>query len=194
MNRWILIAMMGAAAACGPKPRPATPDVPSGPAAPTGDGAGSAAEPAARTPDTSFELDGNAVVLPGPVTFATDSAELTADADPALWHVFDYLAAKDAITLLRIEVHTSSDTPDAQALTEARARTVAAWLIAHGVACDRLIAVGFGDTKPVADGSTPDGRAANRRVEFQNAMLRGHAIGGMPTDGGGQVAGDLCAH
>ncbi|MBP6608828.1 MAG: carboxypeptidase regulatory-like domain-containing protein, partial [Deltaproteobacteria bacterium] len=39
----------------------------------------------------------------------------------------------------------------------------------------------------------PDGRAQNRRVAFVNAALRGRPIGGMPIDGGGKVAGDLCS-
>ena len=59
--------------------------------------------------------------------------------------------------------------------------------------CNRLIAVGFGSTKPVADNSTPVGKAENRRIEFVMAGLRGKAISGMPLDGGGKVAGDLCS-
>ena len=64
--------------------------------------------------------------------------------------------------------------------------------LAIALAVDRLLAVGFGPTKPIADSSTPEGRGQNNRVELHNAQLRGRAIGGMPTDGGGQVAGDLC--
>jgi hypothetical protein len=47
-------------------------------------------------------------------------------------------------------------------------------------------------TKPVADASTPEGRAANVRIDAINAALRGRLIGGMPADGGGQLAGDPC--
>ena len=61
-----------------------------------------------------------------------------------------------------------------------------------GVDCKRLVAVGFGNTKPVADNSTPDGKARNSRVSFFNAALRDRLIGGMPADGGGKVAGDAC--
>ncbi|MCE9576475.1 MAG: OmpA family protein [Deltaproteobacteria bacterium] len=192
-----IVTVMSALAACGPKAAPVAPTepapaAPADPAAPTDPA--TPAEPAAHTPATSFQIEDNHLVLPSPVAFATGSADVDPSAEAALWFAKDYLDAKDYITTLRIEVHTSSDTPDGQALSEARALAVGHWLIAHGIACDRLIAVGFGDNKPIADGSTPDGRAANRRVEFHNAELRGRLIGGMPADGGGMVAGDLCAH
>ena len=40
------------------------------------------------------------------------------------------------------------------------------WLVAHGVKAGQLAASGLGDTKPVADNKTEDGRAKNRRVEL----------------------------
>jgi OOP family OmpA-OmpF porin len=95
------------------------------------------------------------------------------------------------VSLVRIEGHAPE-----QALSEARALTVARWLVAHGVAhgvaCERLVPIGFGPTKPVADASTHEGRAANVRIDAINAALRGRLIGGMPADGGGQLAGDPC--
>jgi OOP family OmpA-OmpF porin len=102
-----------------------------------------------------------------------------------------YLEAKSYISSLRIEGH--GDDAASQALTEKRALAVARWLVAKGVDCKRLVAVGFGNTKPVADNSTPEGKAQNRRIAFFNAGLRGRAIGGEPLDGGGKLAGDTCA-
>jgi OOP family OmpA-OmpF porin len=52
--------------------------------------------------------------------------------------------------------------------------------------------VGFGATKPVAEGRTAEARAANARIDFVPAAIRGRAMGGMPLDGGGQVAGSPC--
>jgi OOP family OmpA-OmpF porin len=42
-----------------------------------------------------------------------------------------------------------------------------AWLVAHGVAPSRLIARGYGSEQPLADNTTDEGRAQNRRVEFR---------------------------
>lgn len=142
-----------------------------------------------------FELDGNALKVPGAIVYKTAGAELLPESDAVLDHVVAYLKAKDYISTLRVEVHTDS-TGDAgfnQALSEKRALAVARALVARGVDCARLLPVGFGHNKPVAPNDTPEGRAQNRRTAFINAALRGRAIGGMPLDGGGQVAGDPCA-
>ena len=69
---------------------------------------------------------------------------------------------------------------------------MARWLVEKGVDCKRLVPVGFGGTKPKADNATPEGKAQNRRISFFNAALKGRAIGGMPLDAGGQIAGDAC--
>jgi OOP family OmpA-OmpF porin len=104
-----------------------------------------------------------------------------------------YLEAKTYISALRIEGHTDTDGADSQPLTEKRALAVARWLVEKGVDCKRLVPVGFGNTKPVADNATPEGKAQNRRMTFVNAELKGRPIGGMPVDGGGKFAGDPCA-
>ncbi|HUP90883.1 MAG TPA: OmpA family protein, partial [Solimonas sp.] len=53
-----------------------------------------------------------------------------------------------------------------QKLSEARAQAVQAALVAQGIAAARLSAKGYGDTRPVADNRSEDGRAKNRRVEL----------------------------
>jgi OOP family OmpA-OmpF porin len=64
--------------------------------------------------------------------------------------------------------------------------------VEQGIDCKRLISVGFGSSKPVADNATPEGRRQNTRIEIINAALRGKVIGGMPIDGGGILAVDPC--
>lgn len=143
----------------------------------------------------TFELDGNRLVVPGPVVFETGSDVIKAESEAVLLHVKAFLEAKEYITTMRIEVHSDDVGSEQtnQTLTEKRALAVARWLVAKGVDCKRLIPVGFGSNKPVASNSTPEGKAANRRTEFHNAAIKGRAIGGMPLDGGGQVAGDPCS-
>lgn len=145
-------------------------------------------------PAAPITLDGNRLVLPGPVSFATGAATLTPESDAALAAAAAWLVQKDYITTARVEGHVAGggDAAASQRLSEERAMAVAKALVAKGVACGRLLPVGFGDTKPVAANDTAEGRAANTRVEIHNAALRGRPIGGMPVEGGGRVAGDPC--
>jgi OOP family OmpA-OmpF porin len=139
--------------------------------------------------EPTFELDGNALKT-APVLYETGKATLSRESDEVLDHVKAYLDAKSFVTTLRVEVHSDSQGSDAfnQKLTEARAAEVVAALVKRGVSCARVIAVGFGESKPVAPNDTAEGRARNRRTVFVNAALRGKAIGGLPLDGGGVVA------
>ena len=144
-------------------------------------------------PAPKFELDQGRLVLPTPIAFATASAELAPDSDAALAHVAAWLTAKRDVTKARIEVHVDLAGAEGQELSLRRSLAVARWLVERGVDCERLVAVGFGDTKPLADATTPEGRAQNVRVEVRAAELRGRAIGGAALDGGGGSAGDPCA-
>jgi outer membrane protein OmpA-like peptidoglycan-associated protein len=64
--------------------------------------------------------------------------------------------------------YTDSDGDDASNLnlSQARAEAVKKQLIALGINADRLTTKGYGETRPIADNSTPEGKAQNRRVEF----------------------------
>lgn len=142
----------------------------------------------------SFTVNGNVLELPSSIVFQTGTDVLKPESDAALKHIQLYLESKTYITLLRIEGHTDNDMPPVkqQGLSEKRAMAVVKWLIAHGIDCKRLLPVGFGNTKPIASGNTPEGRSQNQRITVVNASLRGRPIGGMPTDGGGLVVGDPC--
>src|SRR5262249_39306352 len=116
-----------------------------------------------RVRGTSFSIENGALKLPGPVLFEPGGDKLAPASDEVLAVASDYLVAKAYVTLLRIEVHTDSDGAPAanQALSERRALAVARWLIASGVSCGRLIAVGFGGSKPIAPNDTPANKALN---------------------------------
>lgn len=152
-----------------------------------------APEPAPRPSAVEFKIENGRLSLPGPVEFVTGRSVPTAASDPALRHVVAFLAAKPAITLLRIEAHSdgSGEPAAEQTLTEGRALAVCLRLIELGASESRLLPVGFGGNKPIADGSTPAGRAQNGRIEFHPAEMNGKAIGGLPVDGGGRVAKPL---
>ncbi len=137
---------------------------------------------AAAAEKATWELDGHRVVVSQPIVFETGSATLRPEAEPALAAIQDYLAAKEVISLVRIEGHAEE-----QGLSEQRAMAVARWLVGHGVACERVLPVGFGRSKPAY------GDERDTRIEVVNAALRGRPIGGMPADGGGAVAGDPCS-
>jgi outer membrane protein OmpA-like peptidoglycan-associated protein len=69
---------------------------------------------------------------------------------------------------LSLEDHTDNvGSPTAnQVLSEKRAQAVVTWLTNHGIEAARSKANGLGQTKPVADNSSEDERAKNRRVEL----------------------------
>lgn len=120
-------------------------------------------------PDFEIRLDGGAfdATLAGSETFEPGSAEFT----PALTQVLNF----GVITMLRdpsisivIEGHTDDQGEEAfnLDLSQQRADAVAAYMEAGGIAPERITAIGKGETEPVADNSTPEGRGRNRRVEF----------------------------
>jgi OmpA-OmpF porin, OOP family len=139
-----------------------------------------------------YKLVGNEVKIAKELLFETGSDKLKPESMAALEIVKQYLTQKSYISLLRVECHTGNSGETSQLLSEKRALAVCKKLVEMGIDCKRLIAVGFGNTKPVADNSTAGGREQNNRVSFFNAALRNRLIGGMPADGGGKEAGDVC--
>jgi OmpA-OmpF porin, OOP family len=78
-------------------------------------------------------------------------------------------ALKDNATIrVRIEGHTDSQGPDAfnLKLSKNRAASVKAYLVGKGIDAERMDPQGFGETVPIADNRTDNGRSQNRRVEF----------------------------
>ncbi|MFA5909913.1 MAG: OmpA family protein [Vicinamibacterales bacterium] len=99
------------------------------------------------------------------ITFATGQATITPASDAVLSDVAAVLAA-NADWKLRIEGHTDNvgDKAANLKLSNGRAAAVAAWLASKGIDATRLTTAGLGDTQPVAENTTEDGRARNRRV------------------------------
>jgi outer membrane protein OmpA-like peptidoglycan-associated protein len=104
------------------------------------------------------------------IYFATGSAVLLKKSYPALDAIVALLKETGNQTLgLDIEGHTDNTGKPASnlKLSEARAKSVLAYLTKKGVDASRVSAKGFGQTQPVADNKTAAGRAQNRRVEMK---------------------------
>jgi OmpA-OmpF porin, OOP family len=141
-----------------------------------------------------YKIENNEVKITKEIVFKTGSDELLPESDEALHIIKKFLDDKSYISLLRVEGHTgkTGDAEKGQQLSEKRAMAICRKLVSFGADCKKLLPAGFGGTKPVADNSTPEGNALNSRISFVIASLRGKAIGGMPADGGGKIAGDIC--
>ncbi len=106
-------------------------------------------------------------VLQG-VNFEYNSSRLTEGAK----QILDEVAAElKNYPTVKIEVQAHTDSSGSakynQWLSERRARSVINYLGQQGISTTRLIPMGYGETQPIADNSTEEGRAQNRRVEFQ---------------------------
>jgi len=153
--------------------------------------------PAAPKPEPPKQgkIKAGAIELPYPIQFETGTAVLKPESDVPLGVVKEYIDAKPEITKLRVEGHTDTVGNDAdnQTLSQNRANSVAKWLVDHGVDCKRLVPAGFGETRLLKKPEkTPEDQAANRRVMFVNAEVKGKAVMGMPLDGGAPTSADAC--
>jgi outer membrane protein OmpA-like peptidoglycan-associated protein/plastocyanin len=129
------------------------------------------AMPPVATPCDAGNMSGCAagarITLRG-VNFQVGKAALTSDAKDILDGVAATLVSQSAVHV-QVAGHTDGTGAEAanQALSERRARAVVRYLVSHGVGADRLEAVGYGESMPVADDGTPEGRELNRRVELK---------------------------
>jgi outer membrane protein OmpA-like peptidoglycan-associated protein len=105
--------------------------------------------------------------MPGHVTFATNSSDLSPAFLDVLTSVSKVLTEFDK-TVVEVAGHTDSDGSQEynQGLSERRAQSVAQYFRSQKIMDQRLITIGMGETRPVADNSTATGKQANRRVEI----------------------------
>lgn len=110
--------------------------------------------------------------MPGNITFATNSSNISAD----------FYAVLDSVALVinqyektYVDVFGHTDSTGAadynQRLSESRASSVARYLESQRVLAQRIIIQGMGQTSPIASNDTPEGRAQNRRVEIRLTPL-----------------------
>lgn len=105
--------------------------------------------------------------MPGNVTFASDSADISS----SFYEVLDSVALvlnEFEKTYVDVVGHTDSTgrAEYNQALSVRRAQSVSDYLMTREVMAERLVVTGRGQTQPIASNDTPEGRALNRRVEI----------------------------
>jgi outer membrane protein OmpA-like peptidoglycan-associated protein len=113
------------------------------------------------------EGDNIRLIMPGNVTFQTDSYNLNQGFYPTLNSV-GLVLAKYADTTIRVSGHTDNtgSRQHNQTLSERRAKSVANYLATQGVAQARMYVEGLAFDQPVADNASSAGRSQNRRVEL----------------------------
>ena len=135
-------------------------------------------------PDEAEDFDGEAdedgcpeqtrvtcteIELEGTVNFATDSDVIQSSSFALLDEVVGIMQANESIRLIEVGGYTD-DRGSAQynqELSQRRTESVVTYLRNAGVDRDRLSARGYGEANPIATNSTPEGQAANRRVEIK---------------------------
>jgi OOP family OmpA-OmpF porin len=151
--------------ACG-KPAPPEPKVAEKPEEPEEPEATPAQTPAAAEVapvEPTFEQ----ISITGNAVFATNSASLTDEGKAAVDDVVEQLRSFDKVKTIAIVGHTDSTGAEAynKKLSEKRANAVRDHLVSRGVNPALLSTSGMGESSPIADNKTKEGRQQNRRVE-----------------------------
>jgi OmpA-OmpF porin, OOP family len=151
-----------------------TPTVTEVAAAPIDSDGDGVADSADKCPDTAA---GSRVNQQGCVThivlkdvrFEHDKGELTGDSKKRLDEVADSLKMRPDILAIQVIGHTDSQGTKAynQQLSEKRAKRVREYLISKGIDGEKLTTVGMGESQPIADNGSEEGRRLNRRVELK---------------------------
>ena len=115
-----------------------------------------------QTADNQLKLD-----IPSDVSFDTNRYEIKSNLRPILDR-FATTLNQNPVTMVTIIGHTDSTGTDAinNPLSVNRAASTRDYLVARGVATNRIAIDGRGSREPIADNNTVDGRAKNRRVEI----------------------------
>ncbi len=109
----------------------------------------------------------NGKIVANGIRFDSGKATLKPESMGVINKIYELMQEHPEIKF-SVEGHTDSDGDDTfnQTLSENRAKAVADKMISMGISRDRLASKGWGESKPLNDNITPEGRANNRRVEF----------------------------
>jgi OmpA-OmpF porin, OOP family len=133
------------------------------------------AEKPVAPPPPKTEVTNEEIKLKENVDFETDSAKLLPSSTPLLDEVVTVMKEHPDIEHVRVGGHTDSTGDKAHnlKLSDDRAASVKQYLVDHGIAADRLASKGYGETRPIADNKTEEGRAQNRRVDIHILRHKG---------------------
>ncbi|HET9070158.1 MAG TPA: OmpA family protein, partial [Amaricoccus sp.] len=148
---------------------------------------GAEGEAAATTADDAACLEAVAAIMSrSTIQFAPGSADLAPESEAVLDQIVAALRPCPEVAM-EIGGHTDSEGSDSgnERLSQRRAEAVLAGLRERGLALAQATARGYGESRPVADNATADGRAANRRIEFGAVVAEGDAATDDGEDGDG---------
>ncbi len=119
-------------------------------------------------PPPKIKVTETRIEFEGTVYFDFEKATIKAESFPLLDALAKTMQDHPRIRKVRVDGHTDSIGDDAfnLDLSHRRAAAVVEYMAGHGVAAERLASEGFGESKPIADNETEEGRALNRRVEL----------------------------
>jgi len=102
------------------------------------------------------------------VHFDTGKSILKKSSYPALANLVEYMTTKTS-TVIELSGHTDDvgDDDDNLVLSDERAKAVREYLVSKGISAKRIVAKGYGESKPIAPNETPAGRRINRRTEVR---------------------------
>jgi OOP family OmpA-OmpF porin len=146
--------------------------------------------PAPAPVESKVTMKDGKLSIPGNIVYETGKAIIKPESESTLQELKLFMEKNTSYTRIRIEGHTDNvgKSEDNLKLSQDRALSVVQWLADHGIPKDRCVAVGFGDTKPIASNAAEDGKAQNRRTEFHIAEIAGKPFLGRDETGGGTLA------
>lgn len=125
------------------------------------------------------EQRGTVITLPGGVLFPSGGSTLSSSARQSLDRVATALTEQPVESQITVEGHTDARGSDQrnQELSQQRAQAVRDYLVQKGMDSQRITAVGRGESSPIADNESAEGRATNRRVEIVVSAAAGGSAG-----------------
>ena len=139
-----------------------------------------------ETPWTS-KTKGDRTFFGGKIVFDTARHTIRPESERVLKKLLTWLQENPDVSRVRLEGHTDSRAGEEynQGLSERRAIAVADWLVDNGLDHTRILAVAFGETRPLVTNDNAVGRQENRRASFMPAEVNGRRWDDKdPTNGG----------